>query len=228
MLLESISGVPHCTKIFRFTSYQGDGEFLRRSGWDEKSRDEMMELLRSCDSSDSVEELCDEPFKPGRRIGGRRFRRTRFSDGSFPVFYCAVDAETAKAEALHWFCELAGGPHGRRAWYRCFTALLKQVWVELEPIRRVHEGRRRRRGSSELTRGFRFRGGRAVACCGCRGRVAEGRPACQRATRVLRWAPVLRMTRRPSLRSESSYGPCGPAWTGASRPSTTSRRAREE
>ena len=107
-------------------------------------------------------------------------------------------------------------------------ALLKQVWVELEPIRRVHEGRRRRRGSSELTRGFRFRGGRAVACCGCRGRVATGRPACQRATRVLRWAPVLRMTRRPSLRSESSYGPCGPAWTGASRPSTTSRRAREE
>ena len=107
-------------------------------------------------------------------------------------------------------------------------ALLKQVWVELEPIRRVHEGRRRRRGSSELTRGFRFRGGRAVACCGCRGRVATGRPACQRATRVLRWAPVLRMTRRPSLRSESSYGPCGPAWTGASRPSTTSRRTREE
>ena len=41
-------------------------------------------------------------------------------------------------------------------------------------------------------------------------------------------APVLRMTRRPSLRSESSYGPCGPAWTGASRPSTTSHRTRDE
>ena len=36
------------------------------------------------------------------------------------------------------------------------------------------------------------------------------------------------MTRRPSLRSESSCGPCGPAWTGASRPSTTSRRTRDE
>ena len=35
------------------------GEF----GWDEKSRDEMMELLRSCDSSDSVEKLCEEPFQ---------------------------------------------------------------------------------------------------------------------------------------------------------------------
>ena len=37
-----------------------------------------------------------------------------------------------------------------------------------------------------------------------------------------------RMTRRPSLRSESRCGPCGPAWTGASRPSTTSRRTRDE
>ena len=60
------------------------------------------------------------------------------------------------------------------------------------------------------------------------GGVATGRPARQRAARVLRCAPVLRMTRRPSLRSESSYGPCGPAWTGASRPSTTSRRTRDE
>ena len=37
-----------------------------------------------------------------------------------------------------------------------------------------------------------------------------------------------RVTRRPSLRSESSYGPCGPGWTGASRPSTASRRMRDE
>ena len=36
-----------------------------------------------------------------------------------------------------------------------------------------------------------------------------------------------RVTRRPSLRSESSYGPCGPPWTMTSRPSTeASRRTR--
>ena len=52
-------------------------------------------------------------------------------------------------------------------------------------------------------------------------RVAAGRPACQRAARVLRYATALRVTRRPSRDSDSSYGPCGPAWTGASRPSTT-------
>ena len=57
--------------------------------------------------------------------------------------------------------------------------------------------------------------------------LAAGRPACQRATRVLRCATALRVTHRPSLRSSSRYqGPCGPAWTGASRPSTTTRKAR--
>ena len=146
------------------------------------------------------------------------------------INYCFMSDALKDVEGFGWIRKGEGIARDTAtfAFNQKFEALLKQVWVELEPIRRVHEGRRRRRGSSELTRGFRFRGGRAVACCGCRGRVAEGRPACQRATRVLRWAPVLRMTRRPSLRSESSYGPCGPAWTGASRPSTTSRRAREE
>ena len=56
---------------------------------------------------------------------------------------------------------------------------------------------------------------------GGRDRVAAGRPACQRAARVLHWATALRVTRRPSRGSDGSYGPCGPAWTGASRPSTT-------
>ena len=70
-------------------------------------------------------------------------------------------------------------------------------------------------------------GGRGTPWPGVgRSGVAAGRPACQRATRVLRCAAALRVTHRPSLRSSSRYGPCGPAWTGASRPSTTTRKAR--
>ena len=70
-------------------------------------------------------------------------------------------------------------------------------------------------------------GGRGAPWPGVgRSGVAAGRPACQRATRVLRCAAALRVTHRPSLRSSSRYGPCGPAWTGASRPSTTTRKAR--
>ena len=48
---------------------------------------------------------------------------------------------------------------------------------------------------------------------GGRERVAAGRPACQRATRVLRDAPALRVTRRPPRGSDGNCGPCGPAWT---------------
>ena len=69
-------------------------------------------------------------------------------------------------------------------------------------------------------------GGRGAPWPGVgRSGVAAGRPACQRATRVLRCATALRVTHRPSLRSSSRYGPCGPAWTGASRPSTTTRKS---
>ena len=107
-------------------------------------------------------------------------------------------------------------------------ALLKQVWVESEPIRRVHEARLTAKRQLGTDPRIPLPGRACGGLLRMWGGVATGRPACQRATRVLRCAPVLRMTRRPSLRSESSYGPCGPAWTGASRPSTTSRRTREE
>ncbi len=109
-----------------------------------------------------------------------------------------------------------------------FQALLKQVWVESEPIRRVHEARLTAKRQLGTDPRIPLPGRACGGLLRMWGGVATGRPACQRATRVLRCAPVLRMTRRPSLRSESSYGPCGPAWTGASRPSTTSRRTREE
>ena len=51
-------------------------------------------------------------------------------------------------------------------------------------------------------------------CVPCSNRVAAGRPACQRAPRVLRCATALRVTHRPARNSDCSYGPCGPAWTG--------------
>ena len=56
--------------------------------------------------------------------------------------------------------------------------------------------------------------GRPASLSGGRRRVAAGRPACQRAARVLRDATALRVTRRPPRGSDGSYGPCGPAWTG--------------
>ena len=100
--------------------------------------------------------------------------------------------------------------------------------MESERIRRVHEARLTAKRQLGTDPRIPLPGRACGGLLRMWGGVATGRPACQRATGALRCAPVLRMTRRPSLRSESSYGPCGPAWTGASRPSTTSRRTREE
>ena len=65
----------------------------------------------------------------------------------------------------------------------------------------------------------RAHGPRIAARCESAGSATDALPA----TRLPSTLP-----RRPSLRSESSYGPCGPGWTGASRPSTASRRMRDE
>ena len=50
---------------------------------------------------------------------------TRYSDGSHPVFYSALDPATAEAEVAHWFKkEFGGRPQGRRsAYYQRFTCL---------------------------------------------------------------------------------------------------------
>ena len=90
-------------------------------------------------------------------------------------------------------------------------------WVEARSSGR--RGVLAARVASELTaHGVHLTGGGRGAPWPGVGRsgVAAGRPACQRATRVLRCATALRVTHRPSLRSSSRYGPCGPAWTGAS------------
>ena len=51
--------------------------------------------------------------------------------------------------------------------------------------------------------------GCTASLSGGRRRVAAGRPACQRAARVLRSATALRVTHRPPRGSDGSYGPCG-------------------
>ena len=132
MALESIPGEPLCTRVFRLAIYRGNDEFMRELGLDRKSREEMTALLASSDGGDLLEELCEAPFRPKRR----RFWVSRFSDGSFPVFYCSLEAETAEAEARHWFSKFAGRPQGeRRAWYQRFRCDFDGSVKDLRPRR---------------------------------------------------------------------------------------------
>lgn len=73
----------------------------------------MRELLAAASRETTADELCDAPFRPKRRLR----RRTRYSDGTFPVFYSSLKPETAEAEVGHWLPVVMGRPRTARTMY---------------------------------------------------------------------------------------------------------------
>ena len=90
-----------------------NGGFLRELDLDDQGQREMMELLSSTGRNPHLEEICDAPFRRSRHLK----RVTRFSDGSFPVFYSSLEVDTAKAEVRHWIPCFIGQPKGIRTTY---------------------------------------------------------------------------------------------------------------
>jgi hypothetical protein len=107
--------------------------FLQDQGFDDQSAREIRELARFDPMVDTLEELCDAPFRPKPRLR-KLGRATRFSDGSFPVFYSSLEAETAEAEIRHLYRTFAGKPPGRRtAYYSRFGCDYDGVTKDLRP-----------------------------------------------------------------------------------------------
>lgn len=133
-MLGSITTQSIHRKVFRLASQQSAVEaFLQEQGLDIKSTDEMKELLRARGIADSPEELCDAPFKPKPGLQ-KTGRKSRFSDGSFPVFYSSLEAETAEAEARHLFSKIAGkSSKPRTAYYSRFTCIFDGTAKDLRP-----------------------------------------------------------------------------------------------
>ena len=131
-MLESIPAQTHVGSVFRMASYRDDTGFMQDEGYDEESAAELTDLLRSCGLLDSLGELCEAPFRANSK---GRFPVTRFSDGSFPVFYCSTDEATAEAEVQHHFCaRYSGKPSGRRvSWYQCFVCDFSGSVKDLQP-----------------------------------------------------------------------------------------------
>ena len=118
-------------RVHRFALVRKAAKFLGNEGLDAQAIREMLAILESAGVLDSPEALCEAPFKPKRRL---RRRQTRFSDGTFPVFYCALERETAQAEAEYWFADFAGRPQGKRtALYSCFACDFSGETKDLRP-----------------------------------------------------------------------------------------------
>lgn len=134
-MLKSIPSKLWATPVFRYASYRGDTEFMEEQGYDQQNIAELIDLLRSCGALDSPEELCEAPFRPKRRLNRGGFPVSRFSDGSFPVFYCSTNVETAETEVRHHFCRkyLGTSAESRTAWYQCFTCDFEGSTKDLRP-----------------------------------------------------------------------------------------------
>ena len=103
-MLETIPSRDTNRQVFRLAVIPDD---LRDElQMDAQSNDELQEILSAVGYRTDFDELCDGPFRPKRWLRPR----TRFSDGSFPVFYSSLDLATAEAEIRYWFPRVCGNP----------------------------------------------------------------------------------------------------------------------
>ena len=129
-MLDEVSGERSRRIVFRLSRVSAnDDRFLADLNLDAEAHDELFDLLSERIPQDPIGELIDGPFRPGARLRNR----TRFSDGSFPVFYSALAAETAEAEVAYWFRkEYAGKPQSdRTAYYQGFRCTFEGLEKDL-------------------------------------------------------------------------------------------------
>ena len=121
--LEGIPTRRNQRRVYRLASISADDDFLQALGLDAQSQQELKDLLRASGGPESLEGVLDAPFRARRRLR----MATRYSDGSYPVFYSSLDFATAEAEVAHWFMKgFSGSPQQKRtAYYQRFVCTFK-------------------------------------------------------------------------------------------------------
>ena len=116
--------------LFRLSRVSSDDdEFLVELNLDPDGRVELLELLAGRIPENPIEEFLNGPFRRLRKLR----HRTRYSDGSYPVFYSALEAATAEAEIAFWFRRgFVGTPKSSRtAYYQGFRCTFYGVEKDL-------------------------------------------------------------------------------------------------
>ena len=131
-LLASIETRGTRAPIFRLASDRSVEDFIGEEEYDSTSAAELMELVKPTATRDLERALLDAPFKPRPRLA-RAGSSTRFSDGSFSVFYGALEADTADAEIRYWHPKKSTRP--RTAHYIRFVCDFSGQTKDLTPMR---------------------------------------------------------------------------------------------
>jgi len=99
--------------VYRLARDRPMEEVLAELQLDATAGDDIATDLAAFGYAVNERELLDTPFRPKRKR-----KPTRFSDGSFPVFYSSLDSETAEAEVRHWAPTFMGSPPQPRTVYQ--------------------------------------------------------------------------------------------------------------
>jgi hypothetical protein len=86
-MLEELSRREAVETIHRLANKSNMRAFLERQGFDFDSIKEQSELLREFEAPDDLNRLLDAPFEPKHTIDRNRVDATRYSDGTYQVFY---------------------------------------------------------------------------------------------------------------------------------------------
>ena len=130
-MLDRVPGRTWRRRVFRLTRELRMESELARHGLNEAARADIAAALAGLGYATDERALLDTPFRRKRQRWA-----TRFSDGSFPVFYSSLDAETAQAEVRHWGPSVLAKPsQPRTAYYRLFHCMFHGVAKDLRPCR---------------------------------------------------------------------------------------------
>ena len=127
-MLEEVQSKRSRHQVFRLTYIPNRQEFLEELDLDSNGTRELEDLLSYYCVDANLEALLSRPFRPKRKLSDA----TRFSDGSYPVFYSSWEAKTAEAEIKHLFPQYAGRPNGARiAYYQQFSCTFEGIQKDL-------------------------------------------------------------------------------------------------
>ncbi len=126
-MLEVLASRKSRRQVYRLATIPRD-KFLNGLEFDAQSNAELREMLAEAGYSLGLNELLDGPFRPKRHLR----KQTRFSDGSFPVFYSSLDVQTSEVEVCNWFLCFCGEPKSERpAYYQRFSCTFDGVEKDL-------------------------------------------------------------------------------------------------
>lgn len=109
-MLQKIPTRPATYTLYRLTVDPEYKKLMDEYGFGSKKSEEMWRFLHRYVIDFKIDQLLDVPFTYDQEEGTAR--KTRYSDGSFPVFYASLEPETTTEEVRPWLLKKLLGYSG--------------------------------------------------------------------------------------------------------------------